>query len=320
MSAADLLVAQKAYSTDLRYHERMARVVEGRGRILIMLALVCLALAASRAADLAFPDLLLSNSVDVVLGRGAAPDQYRYLPHLLMVGLAQVLPFKAAIEVFVFGFLLAFLWMAMFVAWQGRPSIERAACCVFVAMLYPLSMFAGPRFDTALQLAFMLGGLCLWNRPPLYLLLIAVFSLARADYALILALFVLVQAYEAKRLPSAIYGFACCIPLAVQAVMWATFHDATYYTTVFQIAGNMTGDVLRMPGFLYTLGVSALVAAYVRPALRLDRYAIAKLAVLALYILMILLVARAREWRLWLPLLPLVYGLFCGPAMIGRTK
>ncbi len=111
---------------------------------------------------------------------------------------------------------------------------------------------------------------------------------------------------------------ACCIPLAVQGALWSIFPNATYVTSIVQLADNLTGDVLKVPGLWYTLGAGAFVAAYARPKLRVDRYALAKIGVLLLYVAMILVVARAREWRLWLPILPLVYALWFGPAVRGN--
>lgn len=290
-----------------------------RSRLPVAVGLACLAFGAARAVDLAAYGFLLSDSLDVLAGKAAAPDQYRYLPHLLMVGLAKAVGFRAALEVVIFVPLFTFLCLLMFVAWQDRPAIKRAAGCVFVALIYPLSMYAGARFDTALVLAFMLAGLCLWNRPALYLALIAIFSLCRADYALILALFVLVQAHEAGR-PIAPYVAASATPVVAQAAFWLIFPSASYYTEVMQLGANLRGDVLGIPGFLYTLGVLVLVAAFVWKPLRVDRYAAAKLAVLLLYVLMILVCARAREWRLWLPLMPLAYGILCGPAVRKRIR
>lgn len=328
MSATDPLVAQKAYSTDLRYHERMARVIEGRGRILIMLAIVCLALAATRATDLMFFhgryfNDLAADSAAIVRGHGPAPDQYRLLPHLLAASIAPLIGARAAWCLITFGGLSVFLVLLAFIAWPSRLIAEKAILCALMAFLYPLSMFAGPRFDTSLYLALMMGGLCLWNRPAAYLALVAVFSLARADYALILALFVLVQAIEQKR-PAPVYLAAVSLPIAAQCALWVIFADAPpFVTDIPEWQANLRGEAMGMPGFWYALGVGLLVwtvaPRWKRPAGNWP-FALAKLSAIGVFVLMMLVAARFSEGRLWLPLMPLVYGLFCGPALMGRTK
>ncbi len=188
-----------------------------------------------------------------------------------------------------------------------------------MALIYPLSMFAGPRFDTGLSIALVLAGLCAWRKPLIYLPVVLVLALTRADYALILALFVLVQSERSEYSMPLLYILAPSIPLVVQMALWWIFPNATYVTAIVQIADNLGGDVLKIPGLWYTLGIGAMVVAYARPHLRIDRHALAKIGVLLLYVAMILVVARAREWRLWLPILPLVYALWFGPAIRGNS-
>ncbi len=298
-----------------------------RHGILGGIAIVFLAFAATRATDLIFYDPGLvdwagpKGSFDIVRGRGVAPEQYRYLSHLLVTLLAQAGGFKLAVNALTFVFLAAFFFMMLFVAWPERPAYEKAAICAFVALLYPLSMLFGPRFDTALFLALMMLGLCLWDRPLPYFLLIAVFSVARADYALVLALFVLADVLEHRKKGIAVYIAAVLVPLGTQILFWIIFAGSTYYTKILMLHENLSGEVLKTPGFWYTLGVAALLA-WLAPnkgrgspgRQRATTFAAAKLGTLGLYLLAILVVGRLREWRLLLPALPLLLVFLLGPA------
>jgi hypothetical protein len=298
-----------------------------RHGILGGIAVVFLAFAATRATDLMFYDPGLvdwagpKGSFDIVRGHGIAPEQYRYLSHLLVTLLAQVAGFKLAVNALTFVFLAAFFFIMLFVAWPERPPYEKAAICAFVALLYPISMFFGPRFDTALFLTLMMLGLCLWDRPLPYLLLIAVFSVARADYALVLALFVLADVLENRKRPIAVYLAAVLVPLGVQILFWIIFASSSYYTKILMLHENLSGEFLKTPGFWYSLGVAALFA-WLTPnqerggsaRRRATMFTAAKLGTLGLYLLAILVVGRLREWRLLLPALPLLLVLLWGPA------
>lgn len=298
------------------------------GRIIGGVGVVCLAFAATRATHLIFESTLInwpgpmgSGSFDIVHGRGVAPEQYHYLPHLLAVLLAKVVGFKIAVNALAFLSLSAFFFVVLYVAWPGRSAYEKVAVCAFVAFFYPISMFFGARFDTSLFLFLMMIGLWLADRPFPYLLLIAAFSAARADYALILALFVLADAFECRRKDIAIYVAAVLVPLGVQILFWIIFASSAYYTKVLTFEENFSGEVLKSPGLWYAIGLAALLF-YLAPAKRRDEATekrtrvarTAKLATLCLYVLCIVAVGRLRELRLLLPALPLVLVLVWGPA------
>lgn len=300
----------------------------GWNRIIGGAGLVCLAFAATRTTHLIFDSALInwpgpmgSGSFDIVHGRGVAPEQYHYLPHLLAAFLAQMVGFRIAVNALAVLSLSAFFLVVMYVAWPGRSASEKAALCAFVAFFYPISMFFGPRFDTSLFLALMMIGLWLSDRPSSYLLLIVLFSIARADYALILALFVLVDAFERRRKDIAIYVAAVLVPLGVQILFWIIFASSAYYTKVLTIKENLSGEVLKSPGLWYAVGLAALFF-YLAPVKRRDTpidkrtklARTAKLATLCLYVLCIIAVGRLQEWRLLLPALPLVLALVWGPA------
>jgi hypothetical protein len=305
-----------------------------RQRILGSIGIVCLAFAATRATDLLFYEPGLTDwagpqgSFDIVRGRGVAPEQYRYLSHLLVALIAHAGGFKLAVNALAFLSLVAFFFIVLFVAWPERPAREKAAICAFVALLYPLSMLFGARFDTGLFLAFMMLGLCLWDRPLSYLLVIVAFSVARADYALMLALFVLTDILERRKKGLAIYVAAGLVPLAVQILFWNIFAGSAYYTKIATLSENLHGEFLKTPGFWYTLGAAALISCVAlnkehrAPAgQRAKMFAMARLAMLGFYLLAILVVGRLREWRLLLPVLPLLLVFLWGPArqMIGAT-
>ena len=305
-----------------------------RQRILGSVGIVFLAFAATRATDLLFYDPGLADwagpqgSVDIVRGRGVAPEQYRYLSHLLVALIGHAGGFKLAVNALAFLSLATFFFIVLFVAWPERPACEKAAICAFVALLYPLSMLFGARFDTGLFLAWMMLGLCFWDRPLPYLLVIVVFSVARADYALVLALFVLADILEHRKKAIAVYFAAVLVPLAVQILFWIIFAGSAYYTKIVTLPENLRGEFLKAPGFWYTLGAAALLSCVAprehgAPAGQRARvFAMAKLATLGFYLLAILVVGRLREWRLLLPALPLLLVFLLGPArqMIGAEK
>jgi hypothetical protein len=294
-------------------------------------AILFLAIAATRAGDVLFAvpgagEATSQSSIDVVLGRGTAPDQYRYLPHLIVAGLSQVMSYKHAISCFTFFFLSIFLLLTNFAAWPQRQSWERAALCIVFALLYPLSMPFGPRFDTALYLALMILGLCFWERSLFYLLLIVIFATARADYALFLAVFILLDALEHGR-KLGVYIVAIAVPIVVQLVFqfWL-FSGSKYYTSAFTLSHNLSVEIFQAPGFWYTIGILGFIACHrvcvspQRPGVQSARATniyIAKWLTLACYILLCLFVARMREWRLMLPMLLLLPSLAFGPARLS---
>lgn len=298
-----------------------------RSRVLGGIGITLLAFAATRATDLMFYDSGLiawagpKGSFDIVRGLGVAPEQYRYLSHFLVTLLAHAGSFRLAVNALAFLSLAAFFFIVLFVAWPERPAYEKAAICALIAFLYPLSMFFGPRFDTSLFLALMMLGLCLWDRPLPYFLLIVVLSVARADYALVLALFVLADIVERRKPAVATYLAALLVPLGVQILFWILFADNAYYTKVLTLRENLAGEVLKPPGLWYTLGVATLLLSLTpiqrsdgSPERRAMMSKAAKLATLCLYLLAIVLVGRLREWRLLLPALPLLLVLLWGPA------
>jgi len=152
---------------------------------------------------------------------------------------------------------------------------------------------------------------------------------ARADYALVLALFILADILEHRKKATAVYFAAVLVPLAVQILFWIIFAGSAYYAKIVTLPENLRGEFLKSPGFWYTLGTAALLV-YVAPSKaqgdpagqRTRMFAVAKLGTLGLYLLAILVVGRLREWRLLLPALPLLLVFLLGPArqMIETTK
>src|SRR5471032_3279221 len=105
-----------AIDASLRTKSRTRNIFAGAGAVF-------LALAATRATDLMFYDPGLINwagpqgSFDIVRGRGIAPEQYRYLSHLLVVLLAHMGGFRVAVNVLTFASLAAFFSIVLFAAW-----------------------------------------------------------------------------------------------------------------------------------------------------------------------------------------------------------
>ena len=289
-------------------------------------AVLCLAFGAARASILlAYPELIQdgpAGTIAIVKGHGLAPDQYRYLPHLLLWSFLSVLTYKQAITVFVFGWLAVSLAIIKFLAWPSRPPVEKTLVCIFIALIYPLSMPFGARFDTSIQLALVISGLYFWDRPFSYFLIILLCAVTRADYAFALALIVLLDAIqEGRKLP--VYVAAVAAPLVVQTAMATHFSGNAYYANVITLPANLSGEIFQAPGFWFCAAIVAFIAVE-RPTSSImsgqrQGTLVLKWGVLLLYLASVVAIGRLREWRLMLPILPLVLNIYFGPAN-GRNK
>ena len=248
--------------------------------------------------------------LDILAGKGAAPDQYRLLQNHLIGLLYRVTDLYHAVFWFTAVSLAGAILLLVDYTYTGISRAAKRYLSIALALIYPVLMYNGPRGDTAFILLLALGLAMAIEREeqPPFLILIALMAFTRADVALFAALFAVL--WKPAWFGHVHWILVVTLPLAVQsALQFIVFPEARYYCDVVMLQENLKLDrFAATPAFLLA---GALLCMFHRSVIDFCRWLYhlglrGKLLMLifASYVVAILVVAIAAETRLFLPLVP----------------
>lgn len=241
---------------------------------------------------------------------GAAPDQYRIVPYLLMKPMTSVFSLKSTIVIFN----TIFLFMSFFILSKSIKNINTSILFIIFtgfSMFYPLAMFSGPRPVTSFYIFLISLYFFIFSKEKkLTLSLVAVYiilSFSRPDLGMVVLISTIF--YMNKKYHIFKYILLFLLPIMSHLLMsQVIFPDAVYYCKKIMFYDNISLQFFKnTPGTYLIIAVFLLFSQSINQMFKLtiSKYKYFYLAI-TLYLLTILIVGRLNELRLYLPFFPIV--------------
>lgn len=253
---------------------------------------------------------------------GAAPDQYRILPYLLMKPIIYVfslkLQFFTSFKLAIILFNTVFLFMSFLLLSKLVKNIRTPILfIIFIgfSIFYPIAMFSGPRPITAFYVFLISLYFFLYEKEKKFTIplfsVYAFLAFSRPDLAVIVLLSTIFYMQEKHKIIKFIL-FSLVPVFSHLLTSQIIFPEAQYYCKKIMLYDNLSlYFFIHTPGTYLVIAIFLLFYKSIKQEIQqtLYKYKYFYIAII-LYLLVIFIVGRLNELRLYLPLFPMILYMY----------